>query len=114
MTTRAPRASPRAVASHRRPVALPGRDLRVRTKLAMVVTIPLLGFLVVTGVQVGTSVAAATQLDDFSRQVALGREVTALVHELQRERDRTAGVLAGLGDGAAGVRNVADLARSGP
>ena len=94
---------------------MPGRDLRVRTKLAMVLTIPLLGFLVVTGVQVGTSVATASQLDDFSRQVALGREVTELVHQLQRERDRTAGVLAGLslaglGDGAAAARNVADLA----
>ena len=96
MTTRTPRSSARTVASHRRGSTLPTRNLRVRTKLALVLTIPLLGFLAVTGVQVASSVATATQLDDFSKQVALGREVTALVHELQRERDRTAGILASL------------------
>lgn len=89
---------------------MPARDLRVPTKLALVLTLPLLGFLAVTGVQVASSVGNASQLDNFSRQVALGREVTALVHELQRERDRTAGVLAALGDAATGTRNVADLA----
>jgi signal transduction histidine kinase len=109
VTTRTPRSSARTVASHRRGSTLPTRDLRVRTKLALVLTIPLLGFLAVTGVQVASSVATATQLDDFSKQVALGREVTALVHELQRERDRTAGILASLGN-AAGARNITDLA----
>ena len=110
MTTRTPRSSPRPVASHRRGSAAPTRDLRVQTKLALVLTIPLLGFLAVTGVQVASSVATASQLDDFSKQVALGREVTGLVHELQRERDRTAGVLAALDNEPTGPRNVADLA----
>jgi hypothetical protein len=110
VTTRTPGSSPRTVASHRRGSALPTRDLRVQTKLALVLTIPLLGFLAVTGVQVTSSVATASQLDDFSKQVSLGREVTGLVHELQRERDRTAGILAALDNEPTGSRNVADLA----
>ena len=86
------------------------RDLRVRTKLAAVLTIPLLGFLVVTGVQVASSVRGATSLDDLSRHIALGREVTGLIHELQRERDRTAGMLAAIGGRTPAGRNFADLA----
>ena len=49
---------PRSVPSHRRRSALRLRDLRVRTKLLIVLTIPLLGFLAVTGVQVFSSVRA--------------------------------------------------------
>src|SRR5262245_39901008 len=103
---------PRAVPSHRRGRGLRIRDLRVRTKLLLVRTIPLPGFLTVTGVQVTTSVRTAAELDAFSRQVALGREINTLAHELQRERDRTVGVLAALGATrtAAPIRNFADLA----
>jgi hypothetical protein len=86
------------------------RDLRVRTKLAAVLTIPLLGFLVVTGLQVETSIRTAMQLDELSRHVALSREVSGLVHQLQRERDRSAGMLAALGASRPVARNVADLA----
>jgi hypothetical protein len=86
------------------------RDLRVRTKLAAVLTLPLVGFLVVAGVQVTSAVRAAVDLDGLSRQIELGREVTGLVHELQRERDRTVGLLAGLSGRPAVVPNFADLA----
>jgi signal transduction histidine kinase len=86
------------------------RDLRVRTKLAAVLTIPLIGFLVVTGLQVASSVRSAVGLDDLSQHVALGREVTGLIHELQRERDRTAGMLAGIGGRRPATRNFAELA----
>jgi signal transduction histidine kinase len=86
------------------------RDLRVRTKLAAVLTIPLIGFLVVTGLQVASSVRSAVGLDELSQHVALGREVTSLIHELQRERDRTAGMLAGIGGTSPTARNFAELA----
>jgi signal transduction histidine kinase len=88
------------------------RDLRVRTKLLVVLTIPVLGFLAVTGFQVASTVRAATELDSFSRQVALGREINTLVHELQRERDRTVGVLAAIAAtdrDASPTRNLGDL-----
>ncbi|MGE5827469.1 MAG: nitrate- and nitrite sensing domain-containing protein [Micromonosporaceae bacterium] len=84
----------------------------MRSKLAVVLTIPAVGFLVVAGVQVASSVAQARALDRFSQQVVFGRQVSALVHELQRERDHTSGVLAALtapGSDEVG-RAVADLA----
>src|SRR5688572_27306115 len=100
-----------AVASHRRPSAMRMRDWRVAVKLAAVLTIPLMGFLVVAGVQVTSSVGTASSLDEFAKQVALGHEVTALVHDLQRERDRSAGMLAALGAREASTeRDIAGLA----
>src|SRR3954464_13081907 len=72
------------------------RDWRVRTKLGAVLTIPAVAFLAVAGVQTDTAVRDAGQLQQFTRQVQLSRQVTALVHGLQRERDHTAGVLADL------------------
>ncbi len=87
------------------------RDWRVAVKLAAVLTLPLMGFLVVAGVQVTTSVSTASSLDKFAKQVSLGRQVTALVHDLQRERDRSAGVLAALNARNAGSeRDIAGLA----
>ena len=94
MKIRRTRPRSRAVPSHRRAFGLRARDLRVRTKLLLVLTVPLLGFLGVTGVQVATSVRISAELDSFSSQVALGREIDTLVHELQRERDGTFGALA--------------------
>ena len=67
---------------------------RVRTKVGAVLVLPAVAFAVLAGVQTSDAVRDATALDDFAEQVALGRQVTGLVHELQRERDRTAGELA--------------------
>lgn len=66
----------------------------MRTKLATVLVIPSVAFLVLAAVQTSSLVAQATVLREFSRQVAVGQEITALVHELQQERDRSAGELA--------------------
>ncbi|MDT5035662.1 MAG: hypothetical protein QOE03_847, partial [Micromonosporaceae bacterium] len=84
--------------SHRRrlPRLFRTADWRVRTKLAAALTIPAVAFVMVVGVGVVSSVRQAESLQLFTRQVHLSRQVTALVHELQRERDRTAGVLAGV------------------
>ncbi|MEJ3745901.1 nitrate- and nitrite sensing domain-containing protein [Actinomycetes bacterium KLBMP 9797] len=66
----------------------------MRTKLATVLVIPSLAFLVVAGVQTTSLISQATVLDAFADQVAVGEPITALVHDLQTERDRTAGDLA--------------------
>ncbi|GHJ44281.1 hypothetical protein Cs7R123_16230 [Catellatospora sp. TT07R-123] len=100
----------RAGGVHRRPSALRTPYWRVPTKLAAVLTVPLLGFLVVTGVQISDSVRAASGLNVFSQQVKLGVEVTELVHELQRERDRTVGMLAALSARRPQQRDVGGLA----
>lgn len=70
------------------------RDWRVRTKLGTVLVIPAVAFLVVAGLQAGLSVRQAAALDAFAARVALGVPVTALVHELQFERDWVSGQFA--------------------
>jgi hypothetical protein len=69
------------------------RDWRVQTKLTAVLLIPAVAFLVVAGLQATLSVRQAAALGEFADQVALGQQVTLLVHELQFERDWAAGQL---------------------
>ncbi|TDC42333.1 HAMP domain-containing protein [Micromonospora sp. KC213] len=85
-----------AVVPHRRRSPLRLRDWRMRTKLATVLVIPSVAFLVLAGVQTTTLVGRTTALSDFARQVGVGRQITVLVDRLQQERDRTAGELAEL------------------
>src|SRR4029453_4779409 len=85
---------------------------RVRTKLGAVLTIPAVAFLAVAGFQTDTAVRQAGQLQHFTRQVQLARQITALVHELQRERDRTAGVLATVVAQAGGASSTPPLGPS--
>jgi signal transduction histidine kinase len=59
--------------------------------------IPAVAFVAIAGFQTYSSVQQAIDLEQFGRQVRLARQVTALVHELQRERDHTAGELATVG-----------------
>ncbi|MEV8511193.1 nitrate- and nitrite sensing domain-containing protein [Dactylosporangium sp. NPDC051484] len=70
------------------------RDWRVPTKLAAVLVLPAVAFLVIAGVQINLSVQDATKLSQFAQGVKVGRQLTELIHQLQIERDRTAGVLA--------------------
>ncbi len=81
------------VVPHRRRSPLRLQDWRMRTKLATVLVIPSVAFLVLAGVQTESLVGRATTLSDFAGQVGVGREITQLVHQLQQERDRTAGEL---------------------
>jgi HAMP domain-containing protein len=77
------------------------RNWRVRSKLIAVLVIPAVAFLVLASFGIGASVRNAQAFDRDSRLAELGREVTALVHELQAERDLGAGFVAGrqAGDG---------------
>ncbi|MEV4759518.1 nitrate- and nitrite sensing domain-containing protein [Micromonospora sp. NPDC049559] len=84
------------VVPHRRRSALRVRDWRMRTKLAAVLVIPSVAFLVLATVQTGALVSQATVLNGFAAQVGAGREITALIFALEQERDRTGGELAGL------------------
>jgi len=63
------------------------RNWRVRSKLIAVLVIPAVAFLVVAGFGIGTLVGNARAFEDGRRLAELGRQVTALVHELQAERD---------------------------
>jgi methyl-accepting chemotaxis protein len=70
------------------------RNWRVRSKLVAVLVIPAVAFLVLASFGIGSSVRNAQAFDQGRRLAGLGRQVTALVHELQAERDLSAGVVA--------------------
>ncbi|MEU5943237.1 nitrate- and nitrite sensing domain-containing protein [Micromonospora sp. NPDC047548] len=81
---------------HRRRSPFRLRDWRMRTKLATVLVIPSVAFLVLAGVQTAALVGQTTVLSDFARQVGIGRQIITVVDRLQQERDRSAGELAEL------------------
>ncbi|MFC0504809.1 nitrate- and nitrite sensing domain-containing protein [Micromonospora costi] len=84
------------VVPHRRRSPLRLRDWRMRTKLATVLVVPSVAFLVLAGVQTRVLVGQTTVLSGFAEQVGIGREITAAVDRIQQERDRSAGELAAL------------------
>jgi Nitrate and nitrite sensing/HAMP domain len=69
------------------------RHWRVRSKLIAVLVIPAVAFLVLASFGIGSSVRNAQAFSEGNRQAELAREVTALVHELQSERDLSAGFI---------------------
>ena len=81
------------------------RNWRVRTKFAAVLVVPSLAFGAVGGFELFSSIRTTQNLRAYADRVALGREITELVHPLQQERDRTAGELAG-------ARKAGDTARA--
>ncbi|MEH1166547.1 nitrate- and nitrite sensing domain-containing protein [Micromonospora sp. CPCC 205539] len=90
------------VVPHRRRSPFRLRDWRMRTKLATVLVVPSVAFLVLAGVQTTTLVGRTAALNDFARQVGIGRQITGAVHQLQQERDRSAGELGELRKGGSG------------
>ncbi|MET8835616.1 nitrate- and nitrite sensing domain-containing protein [Micromonospora sp. NPDC004540] len=66
------------------------------TKLATVLVLPSVAFLVLAGVQTRGLVGQTTALSEFAQQVGIGRQISTAVDRLQQERDRSAGELAGL------------------
>ncbi|SCF02803.1 sensor histidine kinase [Micromonospora mirobrigensis] len=96
------------VIPHRRRSPLRLRDWRVSTKLATVLVVPSVAFLVVAGVLTRGLIGQTTTLGDFAGQVGIGRQITAAVHQIQQERDRAAGELGALHRaGANGDRDAA-------
>jgi Nitrate and nitrite sensing/HAMP domain len=77
------------------PASDPGRSIglrnwRVRSKLIAVLVIPAVAFLVLASFGIGALVGNAQSFEEGRRLAELGRQVTALVHELQTERDLSA------------------------
>jgi hypothetical protein len=66
------------------------RNWRVRSKLIAVLVIPAVAFLVLASFGIGALVSNAQAFEEGRRLAELGRQVTALVHELQSERDLSA------------------------
>ncbi|WP_254909938.1 sensor histidine kinase [Micromonospora sp. NBS 11-29] len=99
---------------HRRRSGFRLRDWRMGTKLATVLVIPSLAFLVLAGVQTRGLVGQTTASSTFAEQVGIGREITAAVDRLQQERDRSAGELAALRRAGTGADRDAAVAALRP
>jgi CHASE3 domain sensor protein len=89
-TARPPSGSPQSRPGRVRRVVDP-REWRVRVKLVAVLAVPTVAFLALAGINVTTLVLDARAYEGDARTAKLGRDVAALTHELQRERDLTAG-----------------------
>jgi len=81
------------------------RDWRVRSKLTAVLVIPAVAFLVLGSFGIRSSLRNADEFDRGSKLAGFGGEVTKLVHELQSERDLSAGFIQ-TGDKAAQQRDL--------
>ncbi|WP_433311668.1 nitrate- and nitrite sensing domain-containing protein [Micromonospora chersina] len=115
-TAQQPRRSPSEdrVAPHRRRSRFRLRDWRMRTKLATVLVLPSVAFLVLAGVQTRGLVGQTTALSDFAQQVGIGRQISTAVDRLQQERDRSAGELAALRKAGGGADRDAAVAALKP
>ncbi|WP_229791954.1 sensor histidine kinase [Micromonospora fulviviridis] len=86
----------------------------MRTKLATVLVLPSVAFLVLAGVQTRGLVGQTTALSDFAQQVGIGRQISTAVDRLQQERDRSAGELAALRKAGGGADRDAAVAALKP
>ncbi|WP_244282654.1 sensor histidine kinase [Micromonospora chersina] len=86
----------------------------MRTKLATVLVLPSVAFLVLAGVQTRGLVGQTTALSDFAQQVGIGRQISTVVDRLQQERDRSAGELAALRKAGRGADRDAAVAALKP
>jgi signal transduction histidine kinase len=69
------------------------RHWRVRPKLTAVLVVPAVAFLVLASLNLGSSVRNAHEFGQGAAVAEFGQQVTGLVHELQSERDLSAGFI---------------------
>ena len=67
------------------------RNMQIRSKLIAVLVVPLVALTALAAIGIGANVARGVQADRVSDQTAFAVSLSTLVHELQRERDLSAG-----------------------
>ena len=67
------------------------RNMQIRSKLIAVLVIPLVALTVLAALGIAANVSRGVQADRVNDQTAFAISLSTLVHELQRERDRSAG-----------------------
>jgi hypothetical protein len=67
------------------------RNMQIRSKLIAVLVIPLVALTVLAALGIGANVSRGVQADRVNDQTAFAVSLSTLVHELQRERDLSAG-----------------------
>jgi signal transduction histidine kinase len=87
-------ATPEPVRQPRSRGILSPRHWKVRTKLAAVLLVPAIAFLVLASINMGTQIGNARDYGRGANVAEFGRQASALAHELQAERDIAAGWVA--------------------
>ncbi|HJW58271.1 MAG TPA: hypothetical protein VJ931_01445, partial [Actinomycetota bacterium] len=67
------------------------RNMQIRSKLIAVLVIPLVGLTVMAAIGIAASVSRGVQADRVNDQAVFAVSLSKLVHELQGERDLSAG-----------------------
>ena len=74
--------------------SLSPRNWKVRTKLAAVLLVPAIAFLVIASINMAAQIGSARDYGRGANVAEFGRQASTLVHELQAERDIAAGWVA--------------------
>jgi signal transduction histidine kinase len=71
------------------------RNMQIRSKLIAVLVVPLVALTVLAAIGIASNVSRGVQADRVNDQTAFAVSLSTLVHELQRERDLSAGWVGG-------------------
>ncbi len=74
-------------------------DLKIRSRLFLALLLPLLGLLAFAGITVVNQGRSASELAHLQTLANVAPDISALVHELQKERGNSAGFIASKGGG---------------
>ena len=73
---------------------------KIRTRIGFALAVPLFGLLVLAAIAVGAQWRIASEMDRLDALAGLAPEISAMVHELQKERGASAGFIGKRGQGA--------------
>ena len=74
--------------------------LKIRTRIAIALSLPLLGLLVLSAISFTNQLNTSGEMGRLGELAELAPEISALVHELQKERGASAGFIGQKGQGA--------------
>ena len=74
--------------------------LKIRTRIGIALALPLAGVLALCAIAISDQMKVAGDMARLQTLSALAPEVSALVHELQKERGNSAGFIGKKGQGA--------------
>ena len=70
------------------------RNMQIRSKLIAILLTPLIALTVLAFLGIGSSIGRGVQADRVAQETTFAVNLSQLVHELQRERDRSVGWVA--------------------
>jgi methyl-accepting chemotaxis protein len=73
------------------------KNMDIRNKLLLLLVMPILGLMFFSFFSINAKLTAANEMADVEQMIKMNVEISALVHELQKERGMTAGFLGSKG-----------------